>query len=39
MDNFELNSQCSGSIIKARPKLDHIWANVFKNECGKSSVT
>jgi hypothetical protein len=38
MDNFELNSQCSGSITKARPKLDQIWANVSKNEC-KLSVT
>ncbi len=33
MDKFELNSQFGGSTTKARSKIDHIWANVPRNEC------
>jgi hypothetical protein len=37
MDKFELNSQFSGSTTKEKSQLDHIWINVFGNEC-KSGV-
>jgi hypothetical protein len=37
MDKFELNSQFSGSTTKEKSQLDHIWTNVFGNEC-KSGV-
>jgi len=37
MDKFQLKSQFSESITKARFQLDHIWANVLGNEC-KSGV-
>ncbi len=30
-------SQCNGSVTKARPQLNHKWANVSKNVgCNKS---
>jgi hypothetical protein len=38
MDKFQLKSQFSESITKARFELNHIWANVPGNEC-KSGVT
>jgi hypothetical protein len=38
MDEFHLKSQFNESTIKARFQLDHIWANVPKNEC-KYGVT
>jgi hypothetical protein len=38
MDKFDLKSQLSENITKARFQLNHIWANVLGNEC-KSSVT
>jgi len=37
MDKFQLKSQFSESIIKARFQLAHIWANIPRNKC-KSSV-
>jgi len=37
MDKFQLKSQFSENITKAISQLDHIWANVFGNEC-KSGV-
>jgi hypothetical protein len=33
MDKFQLKPQFSASTTKARSQLDHIWANVFGNEC------
>jgi hypothetical protein len=37
MDKFQLKSQFNENTTKARSQLNHIWANVPKNEC-KSSV-
>jgi hypothetical protein len=33
MDKFQLTSQFSESTTKAKSQLDHIWANVLRNEC------
>ncbi len=33
MDKFQLKSQFSESITKVRSQLNHIWANVPRNEC------
>jgi hypothetical protein len=33
MDKFQLKSQFSESTTKARSQLNHIWANVPKNDC------
>ncbi len=33
MDKFQLKSQFSENTTKARSQLDHIWANVLRNEC------
>jgi len=38
MNNFQLKSQFSESITKAGSQLDHICANILRNEC-KSNVT
>jgi hypothetical protein len=33
MDKFQLKSQFSENTIKVGSQLEHIWANVLKNEC------
>jgi hypothetical protein len=33
MDKFQLKSQFNGSTTKVGFQLDHIWANVPRNEC------
>jgi hypothetical protein len=33
MDKFKLKLQFSENTTKFRSQLDHIWANVPKNEC------
>jgi hypothetical protein len=33
MNRFKLNSQFHESTTKVEFQLDHIWANVPKNEC------
>jgi hypothetical protein len=33
MDKFKLKSQFNESTTKIESQLDHIWANVFENEC------
>jgi hypothetical protein len=33
MDKFQLKSQISENTTKVRYQLNHIWANVFRNEC------
>ncbi len=38
MDKFQLKSQFSENTTRAISQLDHIWANVPRNEC-KSHVT
>jgi hypothetical protein len=38
MDKFQLKSQFSESTTKVGSQLDHIWANILRNEC-KSNVT
>ncbi len=38
IDKFQLKSQFRESTIKVRFQLDHIWANVPRNEC-KSNLT
>jgi hypothetical protein len=38
MDKIQLKLQFSESTTKARSQLDHIWANIPRNEC-KSCVT
>ncbi len=38
MDRFQLKSQFSDNITKARSQLHHIWANIPRNEC-KFGVT
>jgi hypothetical protein len=38
MDKFQLKLQFCESTTKARFQLDHIWANIFRNEC-KYGVT
>jgi hypothetical protein len=38
MDKFQLKSQFSESTTKVGYQLDHIWANVPRNEC-KFGVT
>jgi exonuclease III len=38
MNKFQLKSQFSETTTKAGPQLDHIWVNVFENEC-KYDVT
>jgi hypothetical protein len=38
MDKFQLKSQFSENTIKVGSQLDHIWANVPRNEC-KYGVT
>jgi hypothetical protein len=37
MDKFQLKSQFFKNTTKAGSQLDHIWANILRNEC-KSSV-
>jgi hypothetical protein len=38
MNKFQLKSQSSETTTKVESQLDHIWANVFENEC-KYDVT
>jgi hypothetical protein len=38
MDKFHFKSQFNESTTKAGSQLNHIWANVFGNEC-KYGVT
>jgi hypothetical protein len=38
MDKLKLKSQFNGRTTKIKFQLDHIWANVFGNEC-KSNVS
>jgi hypothetical protein len=38
MDKFQVKSKFSENITKVGFQLDHIWANVSKNEC-KFGVT
>ncbi len=33
MDKFQLKSQFNESTTKVGFQLNHIWANVFRNEC------
>jgi hypothetical protein len=33
MDRLQLKSQFSENTTKVRSQLDHIWANVLRNEC------
>jgi hypothetical protein len=33
MNKFQLKSQFNETTTKAGSQLNHIWANVFENEC------
>jgi hypothetical protein len=33
MDKFKLKSQFNESTTKVESQLDHMWANVYGNEC------
>jgi hypothetical protein len=38
MDKFHLKSQFNESTTKARSQLNHIWANVLRNECKYGAI-